>query len=411
MALDLHAGLVAGVFAAVYLGMAMGRWPFLRIDRTGVALVGAIALVALAGPEEMITDAVDFPTIATLFGLMVLSAQFAQAGFYDWCAARLGASDLSPQALLGLTVAVTGILASVLANDIVVFAMTPLLCRGLLARGRDPRPYLLAHAGAANAGSAATLIGNPQNILIGEYGGIDFWRYLAVGAPAAILSLALVYLTVWLVWRRRLTLEAPAVSGGTEAPRLDRFALLKAAVATALLFVLFATDLARWQSVLLIAGMLLISRRFSTGATLRLVDWHLLVLFVALFVVTGAFGQTDFPPLAIAALERNAIPTDGLASLAALSILGSNTVGNVPLVMLVLSAIPGIAEPGLTALAVFSTLAGNLFIVGSVANIIVAERCRAEGVALSFADHARSGVPMTLATLAVSGAWLAFVAG
>ena len=197
-------GLVLVVFAAVYLGMAIGRWPGLKVDRTGIALLGAILLYGSGALDgAAVLAAIDFPTLVVLFGLMILSAQFAACGFYDWCSARIATAALPPAALLAITVAAAGILSAVLANDVVVFAMTPMLCAGLVRRGLDPRPFVIALAGGANAGSAATIIGNPQNILIGEVGGLDFWRFLAACAPPALAGLACVFLVVWWQWRTR----------------------------------------------------------------------------------------------------------------------------------------------------------------------------------------------------------------
>ena len=179
---------ILALFAATYVGMALGRFPGLRIDRTGIALVAAILLLGIGAlTSEQVVAAIDFPTLFILFGLMVLSAQYASSGFYDWCALRVARAARSPARLLAVTVLVGGGLSAVLANDVVVFAMTPMLCVGLTARGLDPRPYLIALAGAANAGSAATVIGNPQNILIGQIGHLDFWRFVGVcGVPALV---------------------------------------------------------------------------------------------------------------------------------------------------------------------------------------------------------------------------------
>src|SRR5918996_2014626 len=167
--------------------MAIGRWPGLKVDRTGIALLGAILLYGTGALDgAAVLAAIDFPTLVVLFGLMILSAQFAACGFYDWCSARITTAQMSPAMLLALTVAAAGSLAAVLANDVVVFAMTPILCAGLSQRGLDPRPFVIALAGGANAGSAATVIGNPQNILIGEVGEVDFLRFLITCAPPAL---------------------------------------------------------------------------------------------------------------------------------------------------------------------------------------------------------------------------------
>lgn len=408
--MDQHEVLVLAVFVGVYLGMALGRWPALALDRTGIALCGAILLLFFDERTGASAGAIDTGTLAVLFGLMVLSAQFAASGLYEWCAARLAATAASPAAVLALVVAVTGGLSSLLANDIVVFAMTPILCRGLLKAGRDPRPYLLAHAGAANVGSAATLVGNPQNILIGEHGGLGFWHYLAFAAPVSLLGLVVVFFVVWAVWRGTL---ATAGDGGTMLPgiALDRPALIKGLLATALLLALYATDLPRWQSTLLVAGILLVSRRLSTREMLAAVDWHLLVLFAGLFVVTGALGTTRLDAQATALLHAGGLSLEDPLMIAGISLVGSNTVGNVPLVILLLQALPGLSQAALYALALLSTFAGNFLVIGSLANLIVVERARREGVAVSFLDHLKAGVPMTLATLALACGWLVLVGG
>jgi Na+/H+ antiporter NhaD/arsenite permease-like protein len=398
--------LVVAVFVAVYVGMALGRWPGLKVDRTGIAILGAIVLYAAGVIDgEGIVAAIDWPTLIMLFGLMILSAQFAACGFYDACSARIAASRSGPVAVLALTVAVAGGLSAVLANDVVVFAMTPMLIKGLRARGLDPRPYLIALAGAANAGSAATLIGNPQNILIGQVGGLDFWAFLAACGPPAAAALVVVFAVVWLTWRRRLV--AAAAAPGGPMPAVDRFGLGKATLATAALLGLFALPLAPVTGVLIVAALLLVSRRLATREILGLVDWHLLLLFAGLFVVTAALTATGLPAALLAAARAAGIDPGGLGVLVPLTLFGSNAIGNVPTVVLVLSVLPDLPAASLQALAVLSTLAGNLCIVGSLANIIVVERAREAGVRLGFAAHARAGVPMTLVSMGLAAAWFA----
>lgn len=404
--MDQHEILVLAVFLGVYLGMALGRWPALALDRTGIALCGAIVLLFFDEKTGASAAGIDTGTLAVLFGLMVLSAQFAASGLYEWCAARLAAAAASPAVILALVVAVTGAFSSLLANDIVVFAMTPILCQGLLRAGHDPRPYLLAHAGAANVGSAATLVGNPQNILIGEQGGLDFWHYLLYAAPLAALGLIAVYLVVLAVWRRQLQGARAGTPAALEGIALDRPVLIKGILATVLLLALYTTDLPRWQSTLLVAGILLVSRRLSTREMLASVDWHLLVLFGGLFVVTGALSTTSLNGQLVALLQSGGLSLEDPLLLGPAALVGSNTVGNVPLVILLLSALPGLSQAALYALAILSTFAGNFLVIGSLANLIVVERARREGVVLSFLDHLHAGVPMTLVTLALAYAWL-----
>ncbi len=303
------------VFACVYLGMALGRWPGLMLDRTGIALVGAIVLIlagAVTGDE--VRAAIDVPTLVILFGLMVLSAQFAACGFYAWCSRRLARTPAGPPALLALTVAVAGLLSAVLANDVVVFAMTPMLALGLLRRGLDPRPFLIALTSAANAGSAATIIGNPQNILIGQSGGLDFFAFLAVCGPPAVAALVITYLVVLAVWRGRFTSVDPRVQHGPTEQAAGAGARPGGAGQGADRHRGPARPvrdpLPRTEGVLLVAGALLISRKLSTRRILGLVDWHLLVLFAALFVVTHAFDVTGVPAQLVAALESRGCRSD-----------------------------------------------------------------------------------------------------
>lgn len=397
---------VVAVFAVTYLGMALGRLPGSQVDRTGVALLAAI-LLFLGGalPAPAVAAAIDFPTLFILFGLMILSAQFAASGFYDWCALGIARSARDPAVLLAVTVVVGGGLSAVPANDVVVFAMTPLLCQGLKGRGLDPRPFLIALAGAANAGSAATLIGNPQNILIGQAGGLAFWEFLAACGVPALAGLACVYAVVWWQGRGRFQAVTPAQDRFPEVP-LDHLQLAKAVLATGALLVLFATPLPHASGALAVAGALLVSRRLSSRRMLAMVDWHLLVLFAGLFVLNQALAATGLPARALGWLEATGLLPDRLSVLASIALIASNTIGNVPTVVLLLSVWPSPPEGALYGLAVLSTLAGNLLLVGSLANLIIVERAHAVGVTLGFAEHARCGVPMTLLSMGLAVLWL-----
>ncbi|HYD99333.1 MAG TPA: SLC13 family permease [Alphaproteobacteria bacterium] len=393
------------VFGLTYLGMALGRLPWLQLDRSGICLVAAIVLAAggAVTPAGALA-AIDFPTLLLLFALMILSAQFAASGFYDRAAAALAAARLGPARLLAATVALGGGLSALLTNDVVVFALTPLLCAGLLRRGLDPRPYLIALAGAANAGSAATLIGNPQNILIGELGGLDFWRFAAAcGAPAA-LGCLIVHIVVWRLWRDRLAV-APA-PGPAALPPLDRWQLARALIGTAALLILFATPVPRPLAALAVAAVLLVSRRLASRTVLAHVDWPLLLLFAGLFVVNDALAATGLPARAVEALTAAGWRLDSLAMQLPFALGASTTVGNVPAVALLLAVWPQPPAGALYGLALLSTLAGNLLLQCSLANIIVAERAAAAGVRLGFAEHARCGIPIALASLAAASAWL-----
>ena len=282
--------------------------------------------------------------------------------------------------------------------------MTPLLCAGLTARGLDPRPYLVGLAAASNAGSAATLIGNPQNILIGQAGNIGFWPYFAGAIVPSIVGCAISFACIALIWRA--SLSAPTTEAPREEIEFDRLQVGICAAALAALLVLFATPLPREVSALLIAACLIVSRVLPSRQLFGEIDLPLLILFAALFVVNDAFARTGLPEEAVRQLAAHGLLPDRVAMLEPIALFLSNTIGNVPAVVMILKVWQGIPEGTLVGLAILSTLAGNLFLVGSLANLIVAERARLQGVRLTFADHAKAGVPITVLSMLFAGLWL-----
>jgi len=393
------------VFAGVYAGMVLGGLPGLALDRSGVALLGALVLVGSGRVTPAAAwEAVDVPTVALLFGLMVVSAQLRLGGFYAAVTRRLALAALAPPALLAVLVAVAGALSAFLANDIVCLAMAPLLLEGCARRGLDPVPFLLGLACAANVGSAATLIGNPQNMLIGQRLGLSFAGYLLDGGIPAVLGLAAVWAVIVRAARGRWLAGTPIPA--VEAPPFDRWQTQKGLAVLALVVLAFlAAPWPREVTALAAAALLLTSRRMASREILGLVDWHLLVLFFGLFVVNHAVAATGAPGRAVAALAASGVDLTAPAWLFAGVAVLSNLVSNVPAVMLLLpAATHPLAGP---VLALASTLAGNLILVGSIANLIVAEQSARLGVVISWRRHARIGVPVTLATLALAAVWLA----
>ncbi|HMQ73270.1 MAG TPA: anion transporter [Rubrivivax sp.] len=401
---------VVAIFAVVYLGMILGGLPRLKLDRTGVALLGAIAIVGLGDlTPEAAARAIHLPTILLLFAFMVISAQMRLGGFYAAVTRRIVALPVSPAALLAWIVGAAAALSAVFSNDIVCLAMAPVLAQACIARRLDPVPYLLALACAANIGSAATLIGNPQNMLIGEVLGLSFGGYLRDAMVPVLLGLA----ALWLLLRptlRALDAPVPVATAGRDPP-FDAWQSGKGlAVAVALLVVFLATDWPRDVAALVGAGLLLLSARFHTRQVTALIDWDLLVLFMSLFVVNHALAHTGVTAQAVAALRTQGLDLEATGPLFGATLALSNLVSNVPAVMLLLPMAGGAADPagvGLV-LALVSTLAGNLLIVGSIANIIVVDAARREGIAIDWKRHARAGVPVTLATLTIAAAWLAW---
>ncbi|MCE5231586.1 anion transporter [bacterium] len=397
------------VFVLVYLGMILGGLPYLALDRTGVALLGAIALVAFGKvTPEAAWDAVDIPTITLLFGLMVVSAQLRLGGFYSAVTRRLAKTPMIAPALLGLLIAVAGGLSALLVNDIICLAMAPVLIDGCARRGFNSVPFLLGLACAANVGSAATLIGNPQNMLIGQTLGLSFAGYLGEAAAPTVAGLILTWFVIAVLYRgkwREGVVSPVTVVPEPEPTALNPWQTGKGLVILALLVTGFLAG--RWPREVLAltaAGLLLASRRMATRRILGLVDWHLLVLFMGLFIVNHALKASGMLGGVIGELRSAGIDPAHPAWLFGVTPVLSNLVSNVPAVMLLLPvATHPLAGP---ILALSSTLAGNLFIVGSIANIIVVEQAARQGVVVGWKEHARCGVPVTVLTLAAAAVWL-----
>jgi Na+/H+ antiporter NhaD/arsenite permease-like protein len=398
--------LVLVIFVVVYVGMFLGELPGLALDRSGIALLGAIALVAarrLTVQEAWL--AIDTSTIALLFGLMVISAQFRLAGFYDEIVRRIAAHAAGPDALLVSVVVAAGALSAVLANDIVCLAMAPMLIEACARRHISPVPFLLALACAANAGSAATLIGNPQNMFIGQSLHLSFAGYLLDGVPPAVAGLGLTWFIIRMQWRNRWIEQQPPRHERRQPPPFDRGATIKAGILLALTIAAFLfTSWPRDVVALGAAGVLLLSRRMASREVIGLVDGHLLVLFIGLFVLNEAVARAGLLRDLYAALAFAGVDLSRAAWQFVVTPVLSNLVSNVPAVMLLVPAAIGPHAGALLALT--STFAGNLLIVGSIANIIVVEQAARQSVGIDWRTHARTGVPVTLGTLAVTAVWL-----
>jgi Na+/H+ antiporter NhaD/arsenite permease-like protein len=390
--------------------MILGGLPFLQLDRTGVALLGAIALISFdaMGLTEA-AESVHLPTLILLFSFMVVSAQMRLGGFYDWVTRKLATLQLSPPQLLGALMVLVAGLSGVFSNDIVCLAVAPVLINACVKRRLDPVPYLLGLACAANIGSAATLIGNPQNMLIGQTLCLSFSGYFAEALLPVLLGLGAAWALIGWQTRGRWTqfdaaVTEPAEDNEPETP-LDRWQTAKGLTVAALLLVAFLyAPWPREHMALTAAGILLMSRKLHSNKMLGLVDWELLILFFGLFVVNHAMQQTGLTAKVVADLASSGVDLQQPGPLFGATFVLSNIVSNVPAVMMLLPvATHPMAGP---VLALVSSLAGNLLIVGSIANIIVVDAAARRGIRIDWHRHARVGVPVTLATLAISAAYL-----
>ncbi len=396
------------VFAAVYVVMITGRVPGLGIDRTGVALLGGVVLVASGTVTPTAAwQAIDPGTIGLLLGLMIVSAQFRLSGFYAQVTRWLANRPTSPERLLFELVLTVGLLAALLTNDVVCLAVAPVLVSVCRRRGLDPVPFLLALAAASNVGSAATLIGNPQNMLIGQSLELSFGRYLLDGAVPAGLGLLVTWWILARAYRGRFGQGLP-LPANDEQP-FDRAETTKGLLVLGLLITgLLTCAMPREAQAMLAGTVLLVSRRYRTRTMLDLVDWQLLVLFAGLFLVNHALQQAGHAAAGFAAMRDRGLDFGDPVTLFLTSVVGSNVVSNVPLTMLLLPVAQHAMAGPILALA--TTLAGNLLLVGSIANLIVVEQAARLGVMPTgrswFREHLRTGIPITVTTLAIAAGWL-----
>jgi Na+/H+ antiporter NhaD/arsenite permease-like protein len=406
----MHAAIVFLILILTYAGMVAGRVAWLQVDRTGIALLAVIAL--LVSGQMTLDDFgsnVDMPTLALLFAMMIISAQFAESGFIDYCARSFTSTRHGTTVLLALTVAVGGGLAAVLANDILIIAIAPLLIVGARARGFDPRPFAIALAASTNAGSAATLIGNPQNILVGEIGRLGFSKFFLICAVPSIFALGTVFVVVWLQWRSRIVAGEPpdpAELPAVVSHPFDRFQVIKGGVALGALLLLFLTPLPREIGALFIAAVLLANRKITSRTMIATVDWPLLLLVACLFAITGELNQTGIAAQLLSVLAAHNLLPNGLVPLTLFSVVTSNAIGSLPGAMLLLQIWPLPPAHVLYALALLSTLAGNMLLSGSLTNLLIAERAERMGAPLTFRDHAMAGVPIAVISLAFAVFWL-----
>jgi Na+/H+ antiporter NhaD/arsenite permease-like protein len=400
--------LTAAIFLATFAALAAGGAPLLRIDRTGAAIVGAVLMVvtgAIGFPDAV--RAVDFPTIVLLFGMMIIVAHLRLAGGIALVARAIGGGVQSRVRLLFALVFAAGLLSALFVNDTICLVFTPVVLDLAAARRERPLPYLLALATAANIGSVATITGNPQNMLIGSLSGIPFVRFAAALTPVATVGLALDGAIIRALFRRELASNSTAVP---DLPRVrtHRPLLIKTLV---VITAVLAGFLAGFDSALVAvsgAAALLVTRRVRPRKIYAAIDWDLLVLFAGLFVVVGAGERAGFDRRMLEWLRPLGVQT--VAGLSATAAVLSNAVSNVPAVMLFTRIVPRRPEPDRAwlALAMSSTLAGNLTVLGSIANLIVIEGARRRGTTVSFTEYARVGVPVTVITILFGILWLSW---
>ena len=393
------------IFALTYLVLAIGRLPGFRVDRTGAAIIGASLMVAVnALTLAEAQQAINFDTIILLFGMMIVVANLQLSGFFALVAERVVEQAHRPVLLLTAIVLVAGVFSAFFVNDTMCLVLTPLVLEITDATRRNAVPYLLAVAMASNIGSVATITGNPQNMMIGSFSGIPYRVFFAKLAPVALIGLFFTVLVIFLAYRREFT-TGHRVNVAQRAIHVDRKLMWKSLAAALGMIIMF---FAGWPvpKVAVVAGaLLLITRRVNPEKIYKRIDWSLLAMFAGLFVVIAGVERTS--------LEQNlanfasASHLDNVFALATFSAILSNLVSNVPAVLVFKPFAGHVPNPTQTwlVLAMSSTLAGNLTVVGSVANLIVIQQARRK-VRIGFWEYCRVGAPLAVLTLLLGAAWL-----
>ncbi len=405
--MDLTTAAATAIFLFTGAVVAAGKFPGLRVDRTGAAVIGA-ALMVGAGvltPQQAYA-AINLDTIALLFGMMIVAANLRLSGFFGLVSAGVVRHVRRPLWLLAAIVVVSGVSSAFFVNDTICLVLAPLVCHVTMRLKRNPVPYLLAVAMAANIGGAATITGNPQNMLIGSTSHISFPAFAAALSPIAAIGLGLTVLVLCLRYRSEFA-AGDRLEAVEEPVRVSRPLLWRSAVVSAAMVVFFFLGQPVPKVALLAGAVLLITRRVRPERVYRQIDFPLLVLFAGLFVVVAGIEKTPWLPDLLAAAQR--LQMERAPVFSALTAVLSNIVSNVPAVLMLRPFVIHFHDPhrGWLVLAMASTLAGNFTITGSVANLIVAQRARLEGVEVSFREYFRAGAPLTVITIAVGALLLA----
>ena len=394
------------IFVATYLVMAVGRLPGFTLDRAGAALLGASLMIAagvLTLDEAL--RAIDFATLALLLGMMIVVGNLRLSGFFrlvnNWVVRRAR----HPLLLLFAVVATSGFFSAFLVNDAICLVLTPLVLDLVMRLKRNPAPYLLAIAMASNIGSTATITGNPQNILIGGFSRIPYVAFAAHLAPVGAIGLLIAFVLIAVLHPREFWTRERLRGMATPAHAHRPLALKSVLIALAMMGGFFAGQPPA-RLAIIAGGFSLLTRVVKSRRIYGEIDWPLLLMFAGLFAVVAGFEKAALSPRLVTALTQGRL--DHTGSLALVTALLSNLVSNVPAVLMLKPFVAPLPDPrhAWLVVAMASTLAGNLTLLGSVANLIVVQWARVRGVQVGFWEYFRVGAPLTALTILVGVWWL-----
>ncbi len=395
------------IFALTYLVVAIGRLPGFRLDRAGGALVGASLMVAVGAlPLEEAPKAIDFDTIILLMGVMIVVANLRLSGFFRLVSGWVVTRARYPIVLLASIVLVSGMLSAFLVNDTVCLVLTPLVLDLVTRLRRNPVPYLLAIAMASNIGSTATITGNPQNMIIGSLSHIPYGAFAAALSPISGIGLALTVGLIAFVYRSEFWTRR-RLRGEPEPAHANWPIILKSVAVSLTMIATFFTGIPPAEAAIVAGAVLLFTRRIKSEKVYAEIDWTLLLMFAGLFIVVAGLEHSVLSPEVIGAVRR--LQLDRVPVLSAITAILSNIVSNVPAVLVLKPFIAQLQsqQQAWLTVAMASTLAGNFTLVGSVANLIVVQRARAQNVEIGFWEYFKVGAPLTVLTIGIGVLWLA----
>jgi Na+/H+ antiporter NhaD/arsenite permease-like protein len=394
------------IFGITYLVVAIGRLPGFRLDRAGAALVGASLMVAVGAlPLEEAPKAIDFDTIILLLGVMIVVANLRLSGFFHLVNGWVVTRARYPIMLLAAIVLVSGILSAFLVNDTVCLVLTPLVLDLVTRLRRNPAPYLLAIAMASNVGSTATITGNPQNMIIGSLSHIPYSTFTAALSPIAGIGLVLTMGLIALVYRSEFWTREQ-LRGESEPAHTDWPIMVKSVAVSLAMIAGFFAGIPPAEAAIVAGAVLLLTRRIKSEKVYAEIDWTLLLMFAGLFIVVAGLEHSVLSPEVIGAVGR--LHFGRVPVLSVITAILSNIVSNVPAVLVLKPFIAQLQfqQQAWLTVAMASTLAGNFTLVGSVANLIVVQRARAQNIEIGFWEYFKVGAPLTVLTIGIGVLWL-----
>lgn len=394
------------IVTITYIGIALGEFPRLRVNRTTITLMGVGAFLATGQIAfDHMGDYLDLNTLVLLFGMMILNANLQLAGFFRLAGRTILRFTHTPRGLLALLILFVGVLSALFLNDTICLMLTPLVLDITLRAKRNPVPYLIALATASNIGSVATLTGNPQNMIIGIASGISYVDFALALTPIALLGMGGIWLVIVVFYPDEFHSGRFDI-GELPKPFIYRPLLNKSMFVTGGLLVAFVLGVPIAEAAFVAACVMLLTRRIKPNKLMDEVDWNLLVFFSALFIVSGAIEASGLTSRLFNSVSN--LLNGNSVTLSTITVVLSNLISNVPAVLLLKPVIPALSNPeaGWLTLAATSTLAGNLTLLGSVANLIVAEIASRRGVKLTFWEYTKPGLIITVISLVLGVTWI-----